>query len=171
MKNPLLLLLFFTLTSCQLIEKKALQSSKEGSRVIDSIVFDKKKDNPKFKLCNPYIFQYFNDSKGLIFKGGKPKIVEAFYNQYNSEIVPKETGLIRIRFVVNCKGKADRFRLLGMDNNYNEKIFDKTITKQLLKITKNLKGWGVKNLKGRPVDYYQHLIFSINNGIITKILP
>lgn len=109
---------------------------------VDSIYFDKAKDDPNFKLCNSYVYQYFNDSKGLVFKGGKPQIVEAYNNQYNSKIVPKETGLIRIRFAVNCKGEADRFRLLGMDYDYNEKVFDKTITNQLLDITKSLKGWG-----------------------------
>lgn len=158
------------LTNCNSPKEKS-DSQDEKPETVDSIYFDKTVDDPDFKLCRPYVYQYFNDSKGLIFEGGKPLLVEAFSNQYNSGIVPKETGLVRIRFVVNCKGEADRFRLLGMDNDYKEKDFDKTITDQLLTITKSLKGWGVKELRGDSVDYYQYLIFSINDGIITKILP
>jgi hypothetical protein len=171
MKNILLVLIIcMLLTNCDLTKEKS-NTPEEKPKTVDGISFDKTKDDPNFKLCNSYVYQYFNDSKGLIYKGGKPKIEEAFFNQYNSEIVPKETGLIRIRFTVNCKGEADRFRLLGMDNDYNELVFDKKITDQLLNITKSLKGWGVKELREKSIDYYQYLIFIINDGIITKILP
>lgn len=171
MKNNLsFLIICLLLTSCESSKEKS-DSNKDKPETVDSISFDKTKDDPNFKLCNSYVYQYFNDSKGLIFKGGKPKIEEAFYNQYNSKIVPKETGLIRIHFTVNCKGEADRFRLLGMDKEYNQIVFDKIITDQLLNITKNLEGWGVKELRGQSIDYYQYLIFTVNDGIITKILP
>ena len=156
--------------NCNSQEEKS-NPQREEPITVDSISFDKVKDDPKFKTCNSYVFQYFNDSKGLIFEGGKPKIEAAFADQYNVDIVPKETGLIRIRFIVNCNGEADRFRLLGMDSNYNEVVFDTNITNQLLNITKKLNGWGVKEIRGESVDYYQYLIFNINNGIITKILP
>lgn len=146
-------------------------SRRDAPKMVDTISFDETKDNPDFKLCNEYVIQYFNDSKGLTFKGEKPSLVDAFFNSYKAEKVSKETGLIRVRFVVNCKGEADRFRLLGMDTNYKEKIFDKRITNQLLKITKELKGWGVKEINGQPVDYYQYLIFVLKGGEITKILP
>ena len=139
--------------------------------MVDSILFDKTKDNPNFKTCNEYIYQYFNDSKGLSYKGEKPALVRSFFNQYNTEMVDKESGLIRIRFVVNCKGETDRYRLIGIDNNYNEKIFDKKITDQLLNITKKLNGWEVKKIEGKAVDYYQYIIFVIKDGEITKILP
>jgi hypothetical protein len=171
MKNNLFILIIcLLLTNCESPKEKS-NSHNEKPVTVDGISFDKTKDDPDFKLCNSYVYQYFNDSKGLIYKGDKPKIEEAFFNRYNSEIVPKETGTIRIHFTVNCKGEADRFRLLGMDDEYNELVFDKKITDQLLNITKNLKGWGVKELRGKSIDYYQYLIFIVNDGIITKILP
>lgn len=169
-KSLFYLIIGLLLTDCDSPKEKS-NSQEEKPETVDSIYFDKTKDDPNFTLCNTYTYQYFNDSKGLIFKGGKPQIEQAFISQYNSEIVPKETGLIRIHFVVNCKGETDRFRLLGMDKDYNKKVFDKTITDQLLNITRSLKGWGVKELRGESVDYYQYLIFNINDGIITKILP
>lgn len=146
--------------------------SKEGKKQsVDSITFDVTKDNPDFQLCNDYTYQYFNDSKGLLYKGDKPAIDKAFLENYNEDIVAQESGLVRIRFVVNCKGEADRYRLLGMDNNYNQKTFNRNITDQLLSITKGLKGWGVKKIRGKNIDYYQYLIFVLKDGKITKILP
>ena len=58
-----------------------------------------------------------------------------------------------------------------MNENYEEEMFDAKITNQLLKITKSLKGWGIKKHKGKPINYYQYLIFVLQNGEITKILP
>ena len=81
------------------------------------------------------------------------------FEKYKSEIIKNETGLIRINFVVNCKGKTDRFRLISMNENYEEKVFVPSITEQLMSITKNLKGWKEKKYKG--VDYYQYLIFNL----------
>lgn len=107
----------------------------------------------------------------MIYEGHKPEILKAFAQKYDTAKVPKETGLVRVRFVVNCKGETDRFRILGMDRDYNEKVFDPEITEQILSITKNLKGWGIKKLDNQPIDYYQYLIFAIDNGKIAKILP
>ncbi len=141
-------------------------------RHIGDIEFDPKLDNPDFKLCYPkYVFQYFNNSGGIEYNGEKIAIDKTFEKKYNSEIVKKESGLIRIRFVVNCEGKTDRFRILGSDENYQEKEFDKSITDQLLTITKSLDGWNVKYYNDSVIDYYQYLIFKIKDGKILKILP
>ena len=99
------------------------------------------------------------------------KIEKVFKENYKSEKIINETGLIRINFIVNCKGKTDRFRVISMDENYNEKVFLKSITDQLLAITKNLNGWKAKKIKERDIDYYQYLIFKIENGQLKEILP
>jgi hypothetical protein len=146
--------------------------SQTRGEYIGDIKFDEKTDNKNFELCNPnYIFQYFNDSGGVEYKGEKLAIEEEFKQKYNSEIVKKESGLVRIRFVVNCKGETDRFRILGGDENYQEKKFDSSITNQLLTITKALNGWIPKKYHNKQIDYYQYLIFKIKDGKIIEILP
>ena len=83
-----------------------------------------------FELCNKnHIYQYFNNSGGLEYEGEKLEIEKVFKENYKSEKINNETGLIRINFIVNCKGKTDRFRLISMDENYNEKLFLKSIIK------------------------------------------
>jgi hypothetical protein len=140
--------------------------------MVGDIEFNKETDKENFELCyEKYISQYFNDSNGLEYEGGKGTIEKEFAEKYKSENIENESGLIRIRFVVNCKGETDRFRLISMDRNYNEKVFLKSITDQLLSITKNLKGWKVKKYEEKEIDYYQYLIFKIENGQLKEILP
>ncbi len=137
------------------------------------IEFDEKIDRSDFKICFPeYIFQYFNDSKGSEYTGEKIALEKEIREKYVTANLKGESGLIRIRFIVNCKGETDRFRLISMDTDYNPKTFDKSITEQLMEITKNLKGWKPKLYKEQStIDYYQYLIFKLKDGHITHILP
>jgi hypothetical protein len=139
---------------------------------VGDIEFNAETDNKDFELCNAiHIFQFFNIGDGLEYEGEKLVIEKEFVEKYKHEISKNETGLIRINFIVNCKGKTDRFRLISMDEDYNEKVFLKSITDQLLSITKNLNGWKVKKYNGKESNYYQYLIFKIENGQLKEILP
>ena len=136
------------------------------------ISFDERLDKKDFRLCyEKYVFQYFNNSEGLTYEGEKWAILQAFSEKYKPEGMSKESGFVRIRFIVNCKGETDRFRILASDENLQEKVFDKAITDQLLQISKELKGWKPKKFNGVLYDYYQYLIFKIENGQIKEILP
>jgi hypothetical protein len=175
MKKLLIPLIFLSISSfCQ--EKEATISKYPAST--GDIDFDSNLDKKDFQLCGKGdCCQYFNDEKGLIYEGEKKAIENEFKEKYRPENVKKETGSIRIRFLVNCKGETDRFRVIGMDNNFQEKVFDKSITEQLVTISKGLKGWKTKNFyfykknEKLPYDYYQYLIFKIKDGQITEILP
>lgn len=133
---------------------------------------DPEMDAADFQLCGSekLVQQYFYFGQGLHYEGEKTALRKRFKEAY----VPVETtqsGWIRIRFIVNCQGKAGRFRMISSDLDYQEQVFDERITDQLLKITKSLDGWGVLSKNDKPRDYYQYLIFKINNGNLTDILP
>ena len=163
--------LFFLIPLISFGQNKTIIKSEYPNNVGD-IEFNSKTDKQDFELCNKNrIYQYFNNSGGLEYEGEKLKIENVFKENYKSEKINNETGLIRINFIVNCKGKTDRFRLISMDENYNEKVFLKSITDQLIAITKNLNGWKAKKIKERDIDYYQYLIFKIENGQLKEILP
>lgn len=147
------------------------QVTAQETRWIDDIVPDSTLDGI-FKICNTdnQIIQYFNDGKSIQYKGGKPVIDTTFFSTY----IPVDTdqsGWIRIRFVVNCLGQTGRFRLLSSDINYQPFPFTPEITDQLLRITTSMKDWQPKTWKGMEVDYYQYLVFKIENGKLTHILP
>jgi|UPI000591B847 hypothetical protein len=141
-------------------------------RWVGDAEFDPEIDASDFQLCGSekLVQQYFYFGQGLQYEGEKTALRKRFKEAY----VPVETaqsGWIRIRFIVNCQGQAGRYRMIGSDLDYEEQTFDERITDQLLKITKSLDGWTVLSKGGKPRDYYQYLIFKINNGDLTDILP
>jgi hypothetical protein len=169
MTKTLKFLLFIPLIS---FGQEKIETKSEYPNYVGDIEFNSEIDNKDFELCNSkHTYQYFNIGDGLVYEGEKLALEKEFAEKYKSEIIKNETGLIRINFVVNCKGKTDRFRLISMDENYKEKVFVKSITEQLMGISKNLKGWKGKKHKEREIDYYQYLIFKIENGQLKEILP
>lgn len=144
----------------------------QETRWIDDIVPDSLLDDANFKICNAdeQIIQYFNDGKSIQYQGGKLVIDSIFFSTYQPVNV-SQSGLVRIRFVVNCLGKTGRFRFLSSDLNYQPYPFTPDITDQLLRITKSMNHWQPKIWKGINIDYYQYLVFKIENGQLTHILP
>lgn len=150
----------------------AVHSFAQDTRWIDDIKPDSTIDGSTFKICNTneQIIQYFNDGKGIQYVGGKPAIDSIFLSNYKAVKI-NESGLIRIRFVVNCSGETGRYRLLSSDLNYKPKEFTSQITNQLLSIAKSMTNWQPKIWKDMKVDYYQYLICKIEKGELTHILP
>jgi hypothetical protein len=169
MTKTLKFLLFIPLIS---FGQERSEIKSEYPKYVGDIEFNTETDNKDFELCNSkHIYQYFNNGNGLEYEGEKLALVKEFAEKYKSEIINNESGLIRINFVVNCKGNTDRFRLISMSENYEKKVFVKSITEQLMSISKNLKGWKGKKNGESEINYYQYLIFKIENGQLKEILP
>lgn len=135
------------------------------------IAFDSKTDKANYEVCGDCgMWQYFDFSEKT-YDGDKLAIEKVFQELYNPKNVKHESGLVRIRFIVNCLGETERFRLMASDENYQEKSFDESITSQLLEITKNLKGWKPMTYNNAKMNYYQYLVFKIKDGQIQEILP
>lgn len=141
-------------------------------RWVGDIAFDPRTDDPNIALCwgDNWVLQYFNLSEGLRYNGEKPAI-DAFFKANYQPVELNQSGYLRIRFVVNCQGQTNRFRLLEADEHYNARPFDPAISQQLLQLCKQLEGWEVIEQDGRPIDYYQYLLFKIKQGQIERILP
>lgn len=167
MNNYILMIVVLLMFSCQ-----APQAPKSKYlRWVGDIAYDANVDSPTFTICNEdHVPQYFNFSKGMQYLGEKPALVAEVNRRYKPVNV-NQSGLVRIRFVVNCKGKTGRFRMQAMDWDYQPHEFDSQITDQLLTITKSLSGWEKLTNNTNPKDYYQYLIFKIDNGALIEILP
>lgn len=174
MIKPLLKLatLITILSSCQATSN----TTKEYPRMIGDISYDATIDTSQFTLCNDdkWAVQYYAFTTST---GEKPYLYEKYHLQkifednYNPETAQKESGLLRIRFIVNCEGESGRFRMIGMDENYKEKEFDTSITNQLLSITQHQLKWKPFKTSSIERDYYMYLIFKIEKGKIIEILP
>lgn len=142
-------------------------------RMIGDIAADSLLDDPDFILCNgdDRVVQYYALGEKT-YEREKWASDKVFREQYKMPEIEDASGLIRVRFIINCEGKAGRFRLISMDTEYVEKEFDSRITDQILTITKSLDGWKIfKNKNQQPVEYYQYLIFKLKEGQLIEILP
>ncbi|RXR30100.1 hypothetical protein EQG68_11760 [Flavobacterium piscinae] len=142
-------------------------------RWVGDIEYNDKLDNSNFKICNgeENVLQYFSTAEGPVYFGEKSVLLEIFKTKYSPKYDSSQNGLIRIRFIVNCEGKADRFRMIQSNFDYEEFEFNTKITTQLLVITRSIEKWEVLYQDNVPVDYYKYLIFKIKNGQIDQILP
>lgn len=166
-----IILLFSILWSC----KKDHKNYEEHKylRWVGDIEQNDQIDKLDFNICNGggKILQYFNLGEGPVYNGEKSRILNTFKSRYQAISDQNQNGLIRIRFIVNCNGKAGRFRVLQSDYEYQEKEFDEEIVSQLLGITKQINNWKILYEEENPVDYYMYLIFKITDGQLTEILP
>ena len=171
----LVIVVLATLVSCgsnSSIEEQVDPLTGESFSYVGNLPVEKQSD---FKLCEKKAptAQYFWNGRGLEYEGEITALKRIVLEQYQPVPV-KESGLIRIRFLVNCKGETGRFHLQGMDWNYQPFEFDSRITEQLLTISKNLSGWQPKEVQRNNrtySNYYQYLIFKIKDGQIIEIMP
>ena len=92
---------------------------------VGDIYYNPKIDEANFKLCDEFrVLQYYNFGEGLQYKGEKIEIIEYFLSRYKAKNIKNETGFVTIRFLVNCKGLTGRFRIEGMDYDFQKKEFD-----------------------------------------------
>lgn len=171
-KSILVIVLLFSMLWSFKTEKKNNEEHKY-LRWVGDIEQNDQIDKLDFNSCNgdDNILQYFNLGKGPVYIGEKLKILNIFKSKYQPISDDNQNGLVRIRFVVNCKGKAGRFRVLQSDNDYQKTEFNQTITSQILSITKQINNWKILYKEGNSVDYYMYLIFKIKEGYIIEILP
>lgn len=164
-----LIVLSIALLSCNSTEKDKAQTY---SRWVGDIAHDPEMDDEHFQPCHgdDLIFQYFNMRQGLQFEGEKIAIERYFAKNYQP-VETDQSGWVRVRFIVNCEGETGRFRVLESDENYKERPFDKRISDQLLKLSKNLNGWKIQSKDNQPIDYYQYLLFKIKKGKIENVMP
>lgn len=97
-------------------------------------------------------------------------IRKTFEQLYKPVVVNGQSGLIQVRFAVNCNGEAGMFNVKGFDENYQSRTFDQQITEQLVAICRHnlLPDWrrdGVPN----HVDTAVLLNFQLRDGVITNI--
>ena len=123
-----------------------------------------------FKICHSEseVIQYFNTSKGFQYKGEKAAIEKSFEDM---ALPSSLNGMIRVRFIVNCKGEAGRFQLDGWDSEYAPLIINEATASGFIERLSQLNGWFPLTQRGQQVDYYLYLTFQITDGKIIEILP
>jgi hypothetical protein len=99
---------------------------------VGDILFDEKLDRKDNCICHSEeIFQYYSLTlKDSAFDNFIRKKVAKTQSARN------ESGYLTIRFIVNCEGKAGRFRILSINQEYRPQSFDRAFTEEVLNFIK-----------------------------------
>lgn len=134
--------------------------------------------NPDFKVCNnQFVVDYYNRSGNNTndvpagYIGGPKAIKKRIAKQYPDLDLKNESGMLTIRFIINCKAEIGRFEILENDLNYQPKQFDPEVKEQLFNFTKDLKNWRANYLMDEYRDCAMYLTYKLKNGEIIAILP
>ena len=97
-------------------------------------------------------------------------------NRYVPVSVPGQSGLVRIRLVVNCAGEMGRPEVAGFGEDYCPKLFDVRLTDQLLALCREQVATDASlRISGqpdaRPQDAAVSITFRLKDGHVTDILP
>ncbi|WP_190885464.1 hypothetical protein [Spirosoma profusum] len=103
-------------------------------------------------------------------------VLQVFAKYYQPIRQAGESGLLRIRFGMNCEGKIGTFELKGFGEDYCPKTFTESITSQLQDICRNHIATDVtlrqsNRPDGRMLDVAVSLVFRLKDGRIADILP
>lgn len=125
-----------------------------------------------FELCgmgklHPYYYPV------LKYKGDFYAIKQHFYQNY--KVPPthvRDTGIVKIRFHINCKGQAGNYLVETYNLAYVLTTIDPAITNQLLSLTQKLQDWiPAVDEEGDAVNSHKFLAFKIEKGQLIDILP
>lgn len=131
-----------------------------------------------FQTCRHCLYRPLDMYYSFDQKGHSERlwyVRETYRKHYRPVALSGQSGLVRIRFLVNCAGEAGQFEVLELDTNYRKRPFDRRITDQLLTIcrTELNRGWlpGSDDRNEGVYDYVQLLTFRLRDGALTEIFP
>ncbi|WP_346320912.1 hypothetical protein [Chitinophaga sp. YIM B06452] len=165
MKSIILSLTLFILIIPAFAQKQAFPEN------AGEILFDSLRDDPAFEVCNPrQVLEYYNLKS--YYKSHKKQIVKFLLDNFHTQDeFLDQHGFLTVRFIINCNGQTGRFRLFGIDGNYQPIQFKPALSQQLLGLVKQLGGWQAPVYKEKAYDSYQYITFHIRNGKIISVSP
>lgn len=123
-----------------------------------------------FELCGGKLYPYYHPQ--LNYEGNFYAIKNAFYSNYSVIDSPNNTGIVKIRFHVNCNGNTGNFKVETYSLDFTKATLDSRISNQLLLVTQELEGWiPAINEDGEKVNSHKFFSFRIMKGKLVDILP
>ena len=100
----------------------------------------------------------------------------AIKEKYKQEYIPvkkgKNSGIIKIRFDVNCKGETGNFVSETYNLKYESTTMNDSIVNQTVLIARNLNNWTPgTNDDNEKINSFKFLAIKVINGEIKEILP
>jgi len=123
-----------------------------------------------FERCNDKLpIGFFHSAAPGIYKGGKPTFKSYILANY-SENSYSDSGFLNLRFLINCKGDIGDIETNELDTNYEISSLNSELVNELSRLTFRKEHWNtIETVDAR--DTYMYIIFKIEHGKITEILP
>ncbi len=160
-------------------ERMVIERWEEGA--FRTIVYKSSNASPpnfnyeEFSLCNPYTYRFSTLNRYNFrianYEGGLYKLKQIFDKDFNKVDIGKIDGIVKIGFMVNCRGDIGEFDILELDYDYKKIKLNDNISAQLLKILKSTGNWNPGVGRNGEVDSYKFLYFKIKDGRISEIFP
>lgn len=124
----------------------------------------------EFELCSGSLYPYYYPS--LKYKGGFYTIKQHFYKNYIPVLDGNNSGIVRVRFHVNCKGEAGNYSTETYSLSYQSIELNSKIVNQLESLLKELQDWiPAIDDEREVVNSHKFLAFRIKDGELVEILP
>lgn len=137
---------------------------------VGDIKFNKDLDSVQFEICNKDFLVQPYAPYGTDYRGGRKAIKKQLLQDLNlTKEEFKNSGLINIRFIVNCKGEMGRYRVKAINDDLEETTYDHRQTDMLESAISRLEDWQPGKWKDDNLDSYYQINFKIENGRITDI--
>ncbi len=125
-----------------------------------------------FEICeDKYLLGYYHSSAPKIYRGSKLIFRQKIMDRYKNNNY-RDTGYLNLRFHINCEGKVGNVEVNELDADM--KISDLTdgLVNQLLELSIKEDNWQIETQKHESThNHYMYLLYKLENGNITEILP
>ena len=162
----LLILLIFP---CRLYSQISISKKVDPRNKVGAILFDPEVDDPSFTVCDEgNILEHYEANP--IFGEGL-KSIRRYFSQYRLDLIAKdlEDGLLSIRFIVNCDGFTNRYRVSAINLNYQTQSVPKENEIKLKTWVKNMGQWRAGQYQGLNYDAYKFINFKIRDEQVVEI--
>jgi len=135
------------------------------------VFFSCNKKSGELKLCELGILKPYYLT-GLDYKGGIYAIKQKYKSKYIPVIKGPNSGIVKIRFDVNCLGETGNFEFETYNLNYKSTTLNDSIVNQTLSIAKKLDDWiPGTNDDNENINSFKFIAIKIIHGEIKEILP
>ena len=123
-----------------------------------------------FERCSDSLpIGFYSSAAPHAYKGTKRTFVNYVHKNYKNQGF-SDNGFLNLRFLINCDGNIGHMEVNELDEDYLSTDLNDEMVEQLIDLSANGENWRLPN-RDKPYDVYMYLIYKIENGNITEILP
>lgn len=136
-----------------------------------TIFFSCNRKSGELKLCGLGILKPYYLT-GLDYNGGMYVIKKKYNDEYFPVTNGVNSGIVKIRFDVNCMGETGNFVFETYNLLYQPTILNDSIVNQTISIAKKLDDWiPGTNDKNENINSFKFIAIKVKDGKIKEILP